>query len=419
MSDLEQYVSQLVANAQKASTQLAVTGSAVKDAFLLKAAEEIVARAGMLKVENAKDIEAAEAAGISPAMIDRLRLTDDRIEGMADGLRTVANLADPVGLGLGAWKRPNGIDIRKVSVPIGVIMMIFESRPNVTADAGALCLKSGNAVILRGGKEAIHSNLAIHQILAGALEANGLDRNCIQMVNTPDRKVVDLLLEAEGKIDLVIPRGGEGLIRAVTAKSRIPVIKHYKGICHTYVDKAADLDMAVSIAANAKLQRPSVCNAMETLLVHSAVAEAFLPRIEAVLLEGACEIRGCAKSRAIIPEMRPATSDDWDEEYNELILSVKVVESLDEAIEHINAHGSKHSDAIITTDLKAANEFSARVDASGVFVNCSTRFNDGGEFGFGAEIGISTDKLHARGPMALPELTSYKYLVSGDGQIRE
>jgi glutamate-5-semialdehyde dehydrogenase len=419
MSDLESYVAELLAGAENASTQLAVAGSALKDAFLLKAADDILVGADRLRSENAKDLEAAEAAGLSEAMVDRLRLTEARIRGMADGLRTVAALADPVGRGLGAWKRPNRLEIRKVSVPLGVILMIFESRPNVTADAGALCVKSGNAVILRGGKEALHSNLAIHRVLAGALAQTGLDPKCIQMVNTPDRSVVDRLLEAEGHIDLVIPRGGEGLIRAVTAKSRVPVIKHYKGVCHTYVDKAADLDMALAVAGNAKLQRPAVCNAMETLLVHRDAAGDFLPRMEAVLREGGCEVRGCAKSRAIVPEMKPAQEADWDAEYNDLVLAVKVVDSLDEAVEHINAHGSRHSDCIVTSDLKAANAFCARVDASAVFVNCSTRFNDGGQFGFGAEIGISTDKLHARGPMALAELTSYKYLVLGDGQVRE
>ena len=419
MADQRGYAATLTANARTAAMKLAVAGAAAKDAVLMHAAEGITAGAAKLKAANEQDIRLAESAGLSAVMIDRLRLTDKRIMAMAESLRAVARLRDPVGEVMSGWVRPNGLEIRKVRVPIGVILMIYESRPNVTADAAALCLKSGNAVILRGGKEALNSNLAIHAILADALAACGLDGHCVQMVSTPERAVVDLLLAAEGKIDLVIPRGGEGLIRAVTDASRVPVIKHYKGVCHTYVDAAADLDMAEKVCYNAKVQRPAVCNAMETLLVHSAVARDFLHRMEAVLLEAACEIRGCEKSRAIIPGMRPATEDDWSEEYNDLVLSVRVVESLDEAIRHINTYGSQHSDAIITRDLDAAREFAARVDASAVFINTSTRFNDGGEFGFGAEIGISTGKLHARGPMALPELTSYKYVVTGSGQVRE
>ena len=415
----EAYVLALAENARAAAAGLGVAAAAVKNAALLKAADELEAQADALKTANQKDVSDAEASGLSAAMIDRLRLTDKQIRGMAEGLRTVARLVDPVGEVMSGWTRPNGLQIQKVRVSIGVILMIFESRPNVTADAGGLCLKSGNAVILRGGKEAINSNLAIHAILADALEACGLDRNCIQMVNTADREVLNLLLEAEGKIDLVIPRGGEGLILAVTAKSRVPVIKHYKGVCHTYVDAAADLELAENVCVNAKVQRAAVCNAMETMLVHAAVAGEFLPRVCAALKAAGCELRGCARSRAIVADMGQATEADWDEEYNDLILAVKVVDSLAEAIAHINAHGSQHSDAIITRDLDTAREFTARVDASAVFVNCSTRFNDGAEFGFGAEIGISTDKLHARGPMALPELTSYKYIVTGRGQIRK
>ena len=419
MSDIESYVAQLTANARRAATGLAVASTALKDAALLKAADAIMANADTLKAENDKDIKVAGQLGLSPAMIDRLRLTDKRIAEMADGLRVMVSLIDPVGEIITGWTRPNGLQIQKVRVPIGVIMMIFESRPNVTADAGGLCLKSGNAVILRGGKEALNSNLAIHAILADAMESAGLDRDCIQMVNTPDRAVVDRLLKAEGRIDLVIPRGGEGLIRAVTEKSLIPVIKHYKGICHTYVDESADLDVAESVSVNAKVQRPSVCNAMETLLIHSAVAPAFLPRMAKALEEAGCEVRACGKCRAILPDLKAATDEDWDTEYHDMILSVRIVESMDEAIAHISAHGSQHSDAIITRDLERSRAFAARVDSSGVFINTSTRFNDGGQFGFGAEIGISTDKLHARGPMALPELTSYKYIVTGNGQIRE
>ena len=419
MSDHEAYVADLLARAGKAEKTLAVASTALKDAALLEAADGLVARADELKTANAEDIEGAEAAGISKAMIDRLRLTDRRIADMADGLRSVARLRDPVGEIITGWTLPNQLQINKIRVPLGVILMIYEARPNVTADAAALCLKSGNACILRAGKEAIRSSLAIHAVIADALEAVGLDRDSAQLVNTPDRALVDLLLKAEGKIDLVIPRGGEGLIRAVTEKSRIPVIKHYKGVCHTYVDIAADLDMAASVCMNAKVQRPSVCNAMETMLVHAAVADEFLPRIAARLKAAGCEVRGCERTKKIVPETMSATEDDWDAEYNDLILSVKVVDSLDDAINHIAAYGSQHSDAIITRDLQTAREFSARVDSSAVFINCSTRFNDGGQFGMGAEIGISTDKLHARGPMALPELTSYKYIVTGDGQVRE
>jgi glutamate-5-semialdehyde dehydrogenase len=306
-----------------------------------------------------------------------------------------------------------------VRVPIGVILMIYEARPNVTADAAALCIKSGNAVVLRGGKESLRSNIAIQSVMAEALAEAGLSRDCAQMVNTPDRAVLDLLLKAEGKIDLAIPRGGEGLIRTVMEKARVPVIKHYKGVCHSYVDASADLDLAEKVCLNAKLQRPAVCNAMETLLVHAKVAQDFLPRIAAKLQAAGCDMRGDERSRKIVAAMKPATEEDWYTEYNALILSVRVVDSLDEAIEHIARYGSQHSDAIITRDDAAAREFAARVDSAAVFINTSTRFNDGAQFGFGAEIGISTDKLHARGPMALPELTTYKYIVHGSGQVRE
>ncbi len=419
MPDFTQYVSELLEKAGRGAKGLAIASTAKKDAALVKAADALVARAAELEAANEKDLADAQAAGISTAMLDRLRLTDKRIIDMADGLRTVAALRDPVGEVIGGWTRPNGLEIRKVRVPIGVILMIYEARPNVTADAAALCLKSGNACILRSGKEAIRSSLAIHAVIADALEAVGLDRDAVQLVNTPDRTVVDRLLQAEGKIDLVIPRGGEGLIRAVTEKSRIPVIKHYKGVCHTYVDADADLDMAESVSVNAKVQRPSVCNAMETLLVHAEVAGAFLPRIAAKLKAAGCEVRGCDRSREIVPDMKSATEDDWGTEYNDLILSVRVIDSLDDAVAHIARYGSQHSDAIVTRSLSAAREFAARVDSSAVFINCSTRFNDGAQFGMGAEIGISTDKLHARGPMALPELTSYKYIVYGEGQVRE
>ena len=419
MGKNEEYVSSLLARAREAAASLAVTSTAAKNFALLQAAEHLASGADRIKDANEKDVRSAEAAGISKQMIERLRVTDKRLSEMCEGLRRVAALRDPVGEVISGWVQPNGLRIEKVRVPLGVILMIYEARPNVTADAAALCLKSGNAVVLRGGKEALNSNLAIHAAMAEALEAAGLNRACVQMVDTPDRDVVDLLLRAEGKLDLVIPRGGEGLIRTVMEKSRVPVIKHYKGVCHTFVDAAADLDVAETVCMNAKVQRPSVCNAMETLLVHAAVADEFLPRIAAQMAEASCELRGCDRSRALVAGMKPASDEDWATEYNDLVLSVRVVDSIDEAIRHIAEYGSQHSDAIITRDLAAAREFAARVDSSAVFINTSTRFNDGGQFGMGAEIGISTDKLHARGPMALPELTSYKFIVTGDGQVRE
>ena len=352
-------------------------------------------------------------------MLDRLRLTEKRLREMADGLLTVAGLHDPVGGTISGWLRPNGLRIEKIRVPIGVIVVIYESRPNVTADAAALCLKAGNAIILRGGKEALNSNLAIHSILAESLEAAGLPRACIQIVDITDHAVVGELVKATGLVDLVIPRGGEGLIRAVAEQATVPVIKHYKGVCHTYVDKAADLDLAMKVCLNAKLQRPGVCNSMETLLVHRAVAAEFLPGIAEELKKAGCELRGCEESRKVIPSMTAAADEDWDTEYADLILSVKLVGSVEEAVEHIAAHGSQHSDAIISDDIVSVSKFVDGVDSSAVFVNTSTRFNDGGQFGMGAEIGISTDKLHARGPMGLEELTSYKYVVTGRGQVRE
>jgi glutamate-5-semialdehyde dehydrogenase len=417
--ELNRYVDQLLTNAGRAARALARTSAATKDKALLTAADGLVARGATLKAANAKDVEAAQAAGLSSAMIDRLRLNDKRIGQMADGLRTIVSLRDPVGEVITGWTRPNGLRIQKVRVPIGVICMVYESRPNVTADAAALCIKAGNAVILRGGKEAMNSNIAIHRVLADAFASAGLDADSAQIVATPDRAAIDLLIAAEGRLDLVIPRGGEGLIRAIVEKSKVPVIKHYKGVCHTFVDEGADLSMAESVCFNAKCQRPGVCNALETLLVHEAVAAEFLPKMCARLAAAGGEVRGCEKTRKIVADLKPATEQDWYTEYNDLIVSVRVLASLDEALEHIAKYGSKHSDAIVTRDLARATRFTTEVDSCAVFVNCSTRFNDGGEFGMGAEIGISTDKLHARGPMALPELTSYKYVVLGDGQVRQ
>ncbi len=419
MSEMEKYVAGLLDRARQASRALAIAPTAKKNGALTKAAARIEAQSAKLLAANAEDVKAAQAAGIPAAMVERLTLNAKRVKEMADGLRQVVALGDPVGEVLADWTRPNGLRIEKIRVPIGVILMIYEARPNVTADAAALCLKSGNAAILRGGKESLRSNMAIQSVMAEALAEAGLSSDCAQMVNTPDRAVMDLLLRAEGKIDLAIPRGGEGLIRAVMEKARIPVIKHYKGVCHSYVDASADLDLAEKVCLNAKLQRPSVCNAMETLLVNAKVAKEFLPRIAAKLKAAGCELRGDERSRRIVPAMNPATEEDWSTEYNALILSIRVVDSLEEAIEHIARYGSQHSDAILTRDESAGREFAARVDSAAVFINTSTRFNDGAQFGFGAEIGISTDKLHARGPMALPELTTYKYIVHGNGQVRD
>ena len=419
MAEFESYVDQLLSAARTAAGSLALAASAQKNEALALAGDRILEQSAFLQEANTGDCEAAVAAGMSPALVDRLRLTDKRIRDMAEALRTVSRLRDPVGEIISGWQRPNGLRIEKVRVPIGVICMIYEARPNVTADAAGLCLKSGNAVILRGGKEALRSNLAIHQVLAEAVTDTGLDAGCVQLVDTPDRAVIDLLLQAEGRLDLVIPRGGEGLIRAVARNSRVPVIKHYRGVCHTFVDAEVDQDLALKVCMNAKVQRPSVCNAMETLLVHEAVAADFLPRIADRLEKAGCEIRGCERTCRILGNARPAGENDWDREYNDLILNVRVVPSLEAAVKHIAAHGSAHSDAICTTSLDSARQFCARVDSSAVFVNTSTRFNDGGEFGMGAEIGISTDKLHARGPMGLEELTTYKYVIQGKGQIRE
>jgi len=416
---VEDYIDKIVTNAKKASQVMSTASSSLKNTALNQMADNITCNKAALMAENEKDIKAAEEAGLSSAMIDRLRLTDSRIEDMAEGIKQVINLTDPVGEIMEELVRPNGLQIKKVRVPIGVITIIYESRPNVTADAASLCLKTGNATILRGGKESIHSNIAIYNQISSALEKTGLDKNAIQVIETTDREAVDYLLKADEYVDLVIPRGGEGLIRNVVENSTIPVIKHYKGVCHTYVDEYADLDMAGNICLNAKVQRPGTCNAMETMLVHREIAEAFLPDVSKAMSDAGVELRGCEKSREILPDIKQASEEDWPTEYLEKILSVKVVASIDEAIEHITNYGSAHSDAIITENTTNAKKFTDEVDSSSVYVNASTRFTDGFEFGMGAEIGISTDKLHARGPMGLNELTSYKYIVYGNGQIRE
>jgi glutamate-5-semialdehyde dehydrogenase len=403
-----------------ASRDLARLSARKKNTILLSMADEIEAAREILKQANGKDLEAARASGMSAALLDRLTLTDSRINAMAKGLREVSGLKDPVGAVISRWIRPNGLEILKTRIPIGVIAIIYESRPNVTADAAGLCFKTANAVILRGGKESLYSNQAIVEVLRAGGNKKGLPENAIQLVMTTDRDAVRELVQLEGKVDLVIPRGGESLIRAVVEQARVPVIKHYKGVCHTYVDASADLDMALKICENAKCQRPGVCNAMETLLVHEAVAEPFLRKVAARLGgDLKVELRGDAAARAIVPTMTPATEEDWLAEFLDLILAVRVVPSLKAAIEHINHYGSNHSDAIIADSPEAQKEFTQEVGSAAVYVNASTRFTDGAEFGMGAEIGISTDKLHARGPMGLEELTTYKYVISGDGQIRE
>jgi glutamate-5-semialdehyde dehydrogenase len=401
-----------------ASRALAAMSTSEKNACLVKMANEIEASAAEIKKANEKDLIAGKEKGLSNAMLDRLKLDDSRIVAMADGLRDVAGLEDPVGKKLSSTIRPNGIKIEKVSVPIGVIGIIFESRPNVTVDAGGLCLKAGNAVILRGGSEAIHSNLVLAHCLNRAGVMAGLPDGAVQLVPWTDREAVSILLKMDQYLDLVIPRGGEGLIRAVVEQSTIPVIKHYKGVCHLFVDKDADVDMAVSIVENAKCQRPGVCNAIETLLIDSDIADKFIPPFLKSMTDNGVELRGDKRFQEMVPSASPATEDDYYAEYVDLILAVKIIDSVSDAVAHINKYGSHHSDGIITGNNATADYFLARVDSSTVYHNASTRFTDGAEFGMGAEIGISTDKLHARGPMGLMELTTYKYLVHGDGQIR-
>lgn len=404
--------------ARRASQTLATLSSEKKNNALLAMAENIRAQKTEIKTANHQDLQAAKAAGISGALLDRLTLTDQRIDNMADGIVAVSKLPDPVGALLQEIVRPNGLIIRKVRVPIGVIAIIYESRPNVTADVAALCLKTSNAVILRGGAEALHSNIAITNALLTGLKKAAVTEDAIQLITTTDRDAVRHLVQMTSYVDLVIPRGGEGLINAVTNMSHIPVIKHYKGVCHTYVDNDADFNMALQICENAKVQRPGVCNAMETLLVHKNIANTFLPSLVKQLEKYHVEFRGDEQARVIIPTMHIASDEDWETEYLDLILAVKVVDNLQAAIDHINTYGSHHSDAIVSNSKEAQQKFLQEVDSAVVYVNASTRFTDGGEFGMGAEIGISTDKLHARGPMGLEELTTYKYEVIGTGQIR-
>jgi len=416
--DIKQFVSEKALKAKAASRKLANISTEIKNNALFKMAAGLEQEAAKLIAENKKDLVDAEKKGLSKAMIDRLTLTTERIKAMADGLREVAALPDPVGEVLRMWRRPNGMEVGKMRVPIGLIGIIYESRPNVTADSAALCLKSGNAVLLRGGSEAVHSNTAIVEVLSKAGGEAGIPEGAVSFIDNTDRACVMEMLKLNGIVDLIIPRGGEGLIRMVSENSTIPVIKHDKGVCHIYVDNKADLAMAEEICFNAKVQRPGTCNAMEAMLVHQDIAKAFLPAIIGRMKKAGVEIRGDAATKAIVSDIKAATDKDWDTEYNELILNVKTVASMEEAMEHIAAHGSQHSEAIVTNDYQNARRFQREVDASAVFVNASTRLNDGFEFGLGAEIGISTTRIHARGPMGLEELTSTKFIVNGNGQIR-
>ncbi len=402
-----------------ASRALARLSGRRKNTILQAMADELAARREAVKAANARDMEAGKQAGLSAALLDRLLLTDARIDGMVKGLQNVIGLKDPVGARISRWIRPNGLVIQKIRVPIGVIAIIYESRPNVTADAASLCIKTSNAVILRGGKEAMQSNLAIAEALQAGGQKKGLPEHSIQLVATTDRDAVRELVQLEGRVDLAIPRGGEGLIRAVAEQARVPVIKHYKGVCHAYVDESANQDMALNIIENAKCQRPGVCNAIEKVLLHEKIAAQFLPKMVERLRARKVELRGDAAARAIDPSLQEATEDDWYAEYLDLVLAVGIVRDVEAAVQHINRYGSHHSDTIIAQDEKAQGAFTHDVDSATVYVNASTRFTDGGEFGMGAEIGISTDKLHARGPMGLEELTTYKYVILGTGQIRE
>ncbi|MFM2241329.1 MAG: hypothetical protein RLZ97_184 [Verrucomicrobiota bacterium] len=414
MSSIQDTIHEMGRQARAAAYRLAQLSSAEKNSILRAMAAAIRQSAPALLEANARDLAAGSEKGLSPAMLDRLRLDEKRIEAMATGIDQVADLPDPVGQVMEKWSRPNGIDIEQIRVPIGTIGIIYESRPNVTADAAVLCFKTGNATILRGGSEAIHSNLAIAQALASA----GAPEHAIQLIPFTDRESVAAMARMDRWLDLIIPRGGKGLIETVVSLARMPVIKHYDGICHLFVDKAADIDMAVSLTVNAKTQKCGVCNALETLLVHRDIARNALPPIAAALREKNVQLRGCDQTRAILTDIDAANEDDWSTEYLDLILSIKIVDSLESAVDHINHYGSHHTDTIVTADTEAAEQFLRSVDSACVFHNVSNRFADGGEFGFGAEIGISTDKLHARGPMGLRELTSYQYRVRGNGQVR-
>ena len=418
-TDYTKYAIELSRRARAASLKLAAIEPGVKNRWLMNLAQVIRQGTNELQTANERDLLAAPEFGLNAAATDRLRLTDDRIGALAAAVEEIALLPDPVGEILDGHTRPNGLRVRRVRVPLGVVFFIYESRPNVTIDAAALCIKSGNAVILRGGKEAFHSNLALHGLITRTLEAAGLPVDAAVMVDRTDRAIVGALLERRESIDVTIPRGGRSLIERVASEAQMPVIKHFDGNCHIYIDASADPEMARQIVVNAKTSRPGVCNAVETLLVHQEAATSQLAELAAVLMEKGVELRGCERSRRIVPAMKAATQDDWSTEFLDLVLAVRVVDTLDEGIEHINQYGSRHSDAVVTEDIAVADRFCTLVDSAAVLVNASTRFNDGGELGLGAEIGISTDKVHARGPCGLRELTSYKWIVSGAGHIRE
>ncbi len=419
MNTIEQIVTSMAQAARRAARTIGCCSAPQKNAALERMADGILQGADVIQEANRKDLEAARAAGLSAAMIDRLTIKDATLAAMAQGLREVAQLPDPVGSLGPAWVRPNGLQVARMRIPLGVIGIIYESRPNVTVDAAGLCLKAGNAAILRGGSEAFHSNCALAAVIARSLAGSGLPEAAVQVIPVTDRMAVNALLQQEEFIDLIIPRGGEELIRFVVAHSRIPVLKHYKGVCHVYVDEGADLSMAEEVCFNAKVQRPGVCNAMETLLVHRSAAERFLPAMARRFRAAGVQLRGCEQTRRLVPEAVPASEADWPAEYLDLILAVRVVAGLDEGIAHIGAYGSNHTEAIVTRDYERARRFVREVDASVVLVNASTRFNDGGQLGLGAEIGISTSKLHAFGPMGLEELTTRKFVVFGSGQVRE
>ena len=408
----------LAERARGAALEMAGLSGRRRAAALVAMADAVAAAKGAIQAANGRDVAAARVSGLSAAMIDRLALTDGRFASMVEGMRAVAALPDPLARRLATYRRPNGLVIEKRPVPIGVIAVIYESRPNVTADAAALCVKSGNAAILRGGKEAFGTNCAIADALAAGAARAGLPAGAVQLVRTTDRAAVAALAAAEGLVDVVIPRGGESLIRAVMAAARVPVLKHYNGICHIYVDESADQKRALEIIRNAKCQRPGTCNAVEKVLVHRAIAEKFVPALAMACSRWGVEVLADEYARSIAPVLPPATEEDWRREYLDLKLTLGVVPDVQAAIDHINAYGSHHSDAILTEDSAAARRFTTFVDSAAVYVNASTRFTDGGEFGFGCEMGISTDKLHARGPVGIRELTSYKYVVKGSGQVR-
>ena len=416
MKDITTIVTDLCRGAKAASRELAALDTAAKDAIIADFAALLVSEKDALLAANELDLAAADENGVPKVMLDRLKLTDARIEGIADACLAVCHLPDPCGEGE-RFKRPNGLEISAVRVPMGVVAMIYEARPNVTADAATLCIKSGNACVLRGGKEALHTNRAIVTLLHSALEKNGVSTGAVAFIDDPTREGTAALMNMRGLVDVLIPRGGKGLIRFVVENAHIPVIETGAGNCHLYVDEGADLNMALAVTVNAKMQRPSVCDAIETLLVHEKEAAAFLPLLRNAT-EGKLILRGCARCCEILPEIDTASETDYETEYNDYILACRVVDSIDEAIAHINRYNTGHSEAIMTRSLKSASRFKAEVDAAAVYVNASTRFTDGGEFGFGAEIGISTQKLHARGPMGLKALTTVKYLIEGDGQVR-